>query len=220
MSREINRLTVLMLLAFALVTLGTAYWQLIERDHLQQREDNPRRVLNELNIQRGSIFDRDGELLAYSEKQDNLMKRVYPYPEVVSAIGYYSYTFGAAGLEDGMNDWLSGDDFQDEWESFFSELMHLLVEGGDIKTTLDISLQQQLNDGMTGQNGGAIVVHVPSGNILAIVSQPTYDPNRIEEERTVGSLLNFLPRNRVTERDYQPGGVLQTLLLSELLAAS
>lgn len=220
MSREINRLTTLMLLAFAIVALGTTYWQLIERDSLQRREDNPRRVLDELNIQRGSIFDRNGELLAYSEKQNNLMKRIYPYPEAVSAIGYYSYTFGAAGLEEGMNDWLSGDDFQDEWESFFSELVHLLVEGGDIKTTLDITLQQQVNEIMTGQNGGAMVVHVPSGDILAMVSQPTYDPNLIEEERAGGSLLNFLPRNRITERDYQPGGVLQTLLLSELLAAN
>ncbi|MCL4875580.1 MAG: hypothetical protein KJ064_02940 [Anaerolineae bacterium] len=219
MSRELNRLTTLIILAFGLIVIGTGYWQIIERDDLRRREDNPRRVLDELNIQRGMIFDRNEEVLAYSQPTAGIMKRYYPYPAAVGAVGHYSYTFGAAGLEEGLNDWLSGSDFQNEWEAFFTDLVHHVVEGGDVKTTLDITLQQQLAAAMDGQNGGALVVHVPSGEILAMVSQPSYDPNTIEQ-RTNGTLLNFLPRNRVTERQFQPGGILQTLILSELLAAN
>lgn len=219
MSREINRLTTLFLMGFALVMLGTAYWSLVERENLRQREDNPRRVLAELNIQRGEILDRDGKRLAYSERINDRRFRVYPYPEVVGALGYYSYAFGATGLEDGMNDWLSGDDFRDGWKKFAADIVHHEIEGGDIQITLDLALQQQLFQAMQGQNGGALVVHVPSGEILAMVSQPTYDPNKIVEESLTQSSVNFLPRNRVTERFYQPGGLLQTLILSELLAA-
>ncbi len=219
MSREINRLTTLFVLGFAVMMLGTAYWSLIESDNLRQREDNPRRVLAELNIERGTIFDRNGGKIAYTDQNGNLTRRVYPYPEVVGAVGYYSYTFGAAGLEEGMNAWLNGDAFDGEWANFGDDLIHAPIEGGDIQTTLDTALQQELATLMQDQNGGAIVVHIPSGEIWAMVSQPTYDPNHIEEEHRLQTHLNFLPRNRVTQRFYQPGGILQTLILSEFLAA-
>jgi len=67
-----------------------------------------------------------------------------------------------------------------------------------------------------------IVVEVPSGRVLAMVSQPGYDPNRIDPnwERLTRNARTTPLLNRVTAGLYQPGGALQTIILAAILATN
>lgn len=229
MTREVNRLMVMIVAIFTILSLTTAFWSIIQRESLTRRLDNPRRVLDELNIDRGTILDINGTVIAYSEPHPSLneMQRVYPYPSMVSAIGHYSYPFGTTGVESAFDAVLAGENSDEAaFERVQREIMNQSLVGGDVQTTLDVDIQQTLVAAMDGQTGAAVVVHVPSGNILAMTSQPTYDPNNLfalrdELEALVESDAPPDTRllNRVTDGDYQPGGALQTLLLSEMLAA-
>ena len=50
-------------------------------------------------------------------------------------------------------------------------------DGNDVKITIDQRLQNYLSEQMYGKNGSAIVLDVSNGDILAMVSMPTMDPN-------------------------------------------
>ncbi len=51
------------------------------------------------------------------------------------------------------------------------------ISGKDITTTLDSQLQLAAFDAMKGVNKGSVVVSTPQGQILALVSKPSFDPN-------------------------------------------
>lgn len=228
MIRDLQRLTLLILLGFSLVAGSTFFWTVIQRDSLLARDDNPRKVLAELNIQRGSIYDRNGIRLAYTEAAADPAlgpRRVYPYPEVVSAVGHYSYRYGQAGLEEGYHDLLRAVGLRDTRSVLEDNLLNRFPLGGDLRSTLDLRLQQALFNAMQGYRGAGILASAPSGEVLAMVSLPAYDPNQVD---AIGRLLNANNQdddetirllNRVTDGQYQPGGALQTLLLSAMLAS-
>jgi cell division protein FtsI/penicillin-binding protein 2 len=232
--RELRRLGLLFIAGFAVVAISTAFWGIFERDNLFARDDNPRRVLAELNVQRGMIFDRNNFVLAYTEAAEVEAagaERVYPHPEVVTAIGHHSYRFGLAGLEEGYDDLLRADGLRDVQTELSDALFNRYTVGGDLQSTLDLEVQRALFLAMDGHSGAAIIAHVPSGEVLAMVSLPTYDPNRedilqmlVDEDAPESEQVLELPPdsqllNRVTSGQYQPGGSLQTLLFSALLAA-
>jgi len=51
------------------------------------------------------------------------------------------------------------------------------IPGQDLKLTLDSRLQQAAYDGMKDVVRGAVVVTTPKGEILSLVSKPSFDPN-------------------------------------------
>ncbi len=51
------------------------------------------------------------------------------------------------------------------------------VAGNDLYLTIDIDLQRKVHDIIQGYKGAAIVVHTKTGEVLSMVSSPSYDPN-------------------------------------------
>ncbi len=51
------------------------------------------------------------------------------------------------------------------------------VSGSDMKLTIDLRLQQAVEETLAGKEGAAVVMDVRSGEILAMASYPNYDPN-------------------------------------------
>lgn len=221
MTTELNRVTRALLVAFALVALSVGYWVVVEADSLKQREDNARNVIAEQRIVRGTIYDRDGDVLATTRTLDSgLAQRVYPHPEAAGATGYYSFKYGASGIEEAYNRVLRGDD-STVWKTLIDETLHRPQEGGDVRSTIDLDVQQAIASAMGARSGAAVVAHVPSGRVLGMVSRPGYDPNTLNadwERLTVDAATSPL-LNRVTSGLYQPGGALQTVLLAAILGS-
>lgn len=218
-TREINRLLATLLLLFGIVAAAAAYWAIIGPETIYNRQDNPRLIQQEASIQRGAIIDRNGIVLAESRLEGDTRVRVYPHPAAYSAVGYYSLRYGTGGVEAAYNTILRGDDQpRDLLTTLAERLMHETRAGRDIRLTLDLTIQQQLFEAMRGHRGAAVVLDVPSGEVLALVSLPTFDPNTLDEhwdELRADEGNPFF--NRALQGNYQPGGVLQTPLLAAAL---
>jgi len=215
-AREINRL-LLGVLAVLLIVAGSAtYWAIVGADTILDRKDNPRQVEAEASIRRGSIFDRNGQLLVETTDADGGLMRRYLHPETYSALGYFSLRYGVNGAEAAYNTTLRGDDRPSDFNTYFSmDILHRPHQGSDVRLTFDLAIQQQVAHIMAGRQGAAIVLAVPSGEVLAMVSAPTFDPNTLdtEWERLIAEPGNpFF--NRALQGNYQPGGTLQTPLIA------
>jgi len=221
-TREINRLLFATLIGFAVVALTAVYWSVWGPDSILLREDNPRLVEAEAAIIRGSLYDRNGTLLAESNPTDSgEVQRTYMYRETDGTLGYYSLRYGTAGVETTFDETLRGDDrLQGSGKQFVADLLHQAREGSDLRLTLDLNLQQTVSDLMANHTGAAVVLSVPEGEVLALVSRPTYNPNTLDAEWDQLTSAEGDPFfNRVIQGRYQPGGMLQTPLAAAAIVA-
>ncbi len=214
---ETQRMMLAFLLALVAVAGTAAYWAVTGTETILQREDNRRRVDAIRAIDRGDIYDRNGLLLATSVEVEGstAMQRRYLHPAMNSTLGYYSFRFGEAGVERAYNPSLSGADIGRDWSQFVTQdLLHRRQVGEDVKVTLDLAAQRAVAQAMGDRSGGVVVLAVPSGAVISLVSQPSYDPNQIAD--TWDTLLDDPAEpffNRVLQGNYQPGGTTKTLLL-------
>jgi len=222
-TREISTLLLALIIGFIIIVLSASYWAIVGPDTILDREDNARLVEDEANLQRGSIYDRQHTLLAGSEYDDtDTLIRTYPIPALYSALGYFSLRYGVGGAESAFNTILRGDDLPYNLSSYFQEdILHIPQEGSDIQLTLDYGIQQTIVEDMNSITGAVILQSVPNGEIIAMVSQPTIDPNSLDEnwENLVEDETQpFF--NRALQGNYQPGGILYIALMTSGLSNS
>lgn len=220
MTVPIRSVSLALLVAFSGLAAVSGYWAVIRHNALQSRDDNPRLVEAELRVRRGPILDRHGVVLARSQaEEDGTQHRIYLTP-TIPPVGYYSLKHGVGGIEASNDALLRGLDDRSTGEQFFDELLHRQPRGRGVALTLDAELHQEIAGMMEGQSGAVVVMDVSSGMILALVSQPTFDPNTLDadweqlESHPAAPLLN-----RTTQGLYQPGGVLQLVVLAAALEA-
>ncbi len=202
-----------------LLAATCGYWTIVRAEPLRAREDNPRRVLYEQRIVRGRILDRDGAVLADVEiAGDGTVTRLYPLPEAAPAIGYASLRYGTGGIEAAFDPELRGEAERTAWQAAWDDLLHHPPQGHDVQLTIDAALQTQAQQALEGHAGAVVLLDATSGDILALASSPTFDPQQLDEtwdalrEDPAAPLVN-----RATQGLYQPGAALQTVILAEAL---
>lgn len=95
--------------------------------------------------------------------------------------------------------------------------------GRHIYLTLDAKLQRYLEETMTGKRGAAVVLNPRSGDILAILSKPDYDPEIFSRPLTPeiwSQLINDEGHplyNRVCQSLYPPGSTYKLVLAAAAL---
>jgi cell division protein FtsW (lipid II flippase) len=213
------RLACALSLALALLAATCGYWTAARADYLDARDDNPRRVLYEQSIVRGHILDRNGALLADVEVDDDgIVTRRYPVPEAAPAVGYASLRYGTGGIEAAFENNLRGESDQTVWQVAWNELLHRPPYGRDVQLTIETTIQVQAQQALEGQAGAAVLLNATTGEILALASSPTFDPETLDRDWEALSEDPAAPLlNRATQGLYQPGGALQTVLLGEAL---
>jgi penicillin-binding protein 2 len=94
--------------------------------------------------------------------------------------------------------------------------------GKDVSLTLDIELQQKIEKRITDCDSNprcraptaAVVIDVASGDILALVSTPVFDLNRIRRNyANVANNPDEPMRNRAINKQYPPGSAIKPLIL-------
>lgn len=149
---------------------------------------------------RGDILDRNGKVLATNNENG---EREYPYGEITAhLVGYVrgiseeeleahkgeGYTassiIGKNGLELAYEDRLKGKNgtgiyMVDENENVLETIAETDMEdGGDIKTTIDVELQQKIYEEYGNDNGFSVAMNPKTGEVLAMVSTPSFDSNK------------------------------------------
>ena len=98
-----------------------------------------------------------------------------------------------------------------------------MVQGKDLHLTIDAELQKVANDALGGEKGAVIAMDVRNGEILAMVSRPSYRPEHISEGFSPGKSKrrkkkdSFSLLNRSTQGTYPPGSVLKIITAFALL---
>ena len=91
------------------------------------------------------------------------------------------------------------------------------VAGTDLHTTLDIRLQLLAEELLAGKIGSAVAIEPKTGEILALVSSPSWNPKVLvgkERSRNYVQLLNDPTKplmNRATQATYPPGSTFKTI---------
>jgi len=178
--------------------------------------NNKRQQLEEEKVLRGSILDKNGVVLAKSEIADGRQKRIYPYGNLYSqVIGYNSKTYGRSQLEQTYNSYLLGNDEYSRMLGVFSIAGKDMRRGNDVNTTLDHELQQYGEKLLTGKKGAIVAINPKTGQVLALVSKPDFDPSEESLENhwkdmTESEDSPFLPR--ATRGLYAPGSSFKVLI--------
>lgn len=215
-TRELQRVWLGVMVLFGVMVLAVAYW-VLSADSLLARDDNPRLVEFEQSIRRGTFFDRNGIVLAQTVPQSaKRTQRIYLVPSVSSALGYFSFRYGEGGLERAFNAILRGDTLQYDFERYFAqEWLHRPQVGSDVQLTLDSTLQEALLNTMGTAQGAGVIIDAIQGDILALASLPTFDPNTLDSDWEMLVQSEGKPFfNRVIQGNYQTGGVIYLPLMA------
>ena len=97
------------------------------------------------------------------------------------------------------------------------------VQSQSIHTTLDIDVQQIVEKALGERKGAAIVMDISNGNIIAMASHPTFDPNRLSQRMSVQDWQAILNDpgdpliNRAAQSAFPPGSVFKIVSYSAAL---
>ncbi|MEY8523700.1 penicillin-binding transpeptidase domain-containing protein [Lachnospiraceae bacterium 38-10] len=167
---------------------------------------------------RGSIMARDGEVLAETiTLADGSEVRKYPYDSLFSHVVGYS-TKGKTGIEDRMNYYLiqSNAPLNEKMDNGMQEKKN---PGDNVYTTLDVGLQEAANKALGIYEGAIVATNPKTGEILAMVSKPDFNPNEISdiwEELLVDDESGIL-LNRVAQGLYPPGSTFKIVTALEYI---
>ncbi len=202
-------------LLIGLVFFGAlAYWQAFRVD-LATADRNPRVLSAFYDPHRGRILDRDGNVLAESLGDGT---RHYTDASTAHLVGYLDPRYGSQGIELAFNEVLSGA-APSGWEAAVrAEFDRGHRSGNDVVLTIDPRIQQAAAAALGSRNGAIVALDPRSGEVLAMVSVPTYDPGSLG---SIGDQLFNDPSspllNRATQGLYPPGSTFKTVTATGIL---
>ncbi len=230
MNAPIRKVAVACLVLFTALLANANWLQAKEADKLRHEPNNARQITERLERERGWIAVAGGQAIASSVPSDDEYKyqRQYPAAKLYSAVAGYYGLYTSAGLERSQNDFLSGEDQR----LFVSKVSGLVTghqqQGGSIVTTLVPRIQQVATTALGNRKGAVVALDPKTGEILAMVTSPTYDPTPLasHDEAAAGKAaqaLNTDPDkpllNRATQETYPPGSTFKVITAAAALNA-
>ncbi|MEZ4497968.1 MAG: penicillin-binding transpeptidase domain-containing protein [Thermomicrobiales bacterium] len=188
---------------------------------------NPRLVDTSLALNRGSIYDRNGNLIAGVEVVDGVGYRTYADPSISYITGYYSpLQYGLTGLEAAYDDELRGTAGGSVLSEELDRLLHRDAQGNNLVLTIDAGLQAYAQDLLGPRTGAVVVLDIATGATMVLASNPHYDPAGLTNTPDQGrdditaywqTLLDDDGRPlllRATNGLYTPGSTFKTVTAS------
>jgi peptidoglycan glycosyltransferase len=204
---------------FVLMMGYFSYFLIARSNEVINSTYNKRQTVLAERIVRGQIKSADGAILAKTViDEDGKEIRQYPYGDIYAhVVGRFSK--GKTGIEESQNIRLLTSNIN-SIEVMYSDLIGEKSPGDNVVTTLNSKLQKAAYDALGNYRGSVVVMEPSTGKILAMVSKPTYDPNKvdlqwedlIEDEGTESPLLN-----RATQGLYPPGSTFKLLTALEYM---
>lgn len=215
-NREMNVVSILFIVIFAVMMVYLIYFKVAIAPDIIDNPYNKRVDNQEQKVVRGDILASDGTVLATTRKDDTGAEyRHYPYNNMFShVVGIKSEETGIEGLADFELLSHSEDFLTQLWDDVTGKKM----EGNSVVTTLDFNLQKKAWEAI-GDNKGAVIVMEPdTGNILAMVSKPDFNPN--EAPTKYNEWLKYPSEdsvllNRATSGLYAPGSTFKMVTALE-----
>ena len=206
------------LLGLGLITasLIAAWWAIVRSPDLLTRTDNPRRSIADRYVLRGQLLDRNNQPIDMTTGKSGTYQRIYLYPDLAPLTGYIEPTYGQAGLEASLDDYLRGLAGNPGSVVSWNYLLYGTPPPGlDVRLSLDLELQKKADQLFGTFKGAFVLLNAQTGEILVMASHPVYDPNKLSE---TGSFLaqdkNAPLVNRAAQGAYPPGDAVVPFLYS------
>ena len=177
---------------------------------------NPRISDQKQRVVMGTVTDRDGTVLAYSDETG--ARRYNASEEVRRAVSQVVGDGGgkvATGVDTFHAQYLLG---------FKAGLLERLTDaftgttqrGDDVRLTISERLSRYISEQFpAGKRGAVVVLNYKTNEILAMVSMPQFDPTDMDEaleDEASGALIN-----RATQGLYPPGSTFKIVTLASAL---
>lgn len=219
MEKNIRNVLIAVVLLFSSLIGYLLYFEFFTRDALLTSDYNRRLWEEENKVLRGSIIDRNGAAIAETVAEGDKKNRVYyGGASIGPLVGYNSRQYGRAGIEAVYNKELLGLETKNPFILFRQNILGIKDRGYDVILTLDNGLQKAAYDALDGRKGAAVALNPKTGEILALVSSPGFDPNTIEKDwEKIKSDESSPLLNRALQGLYPPGSVFKIIPLSASL---
>ncbi len=232
MNQRIRRLTVVLLVLYAVLFIQLNVIQVGRKPALDADSRNTRQTVRDFNDPRGDIRTIDGQIIATSVRTEDgspfNWQRVYPFNELYSHItGYFTFGYGATQVEKVRNDVLAGRTVEQQIKGISA----LFSDGdttGTVEVTIDSRLQEAARAALGEREGSVVVVEPSTGAVKAMWSWPSYDTNivSVHNSQVAGDTFKFLDAipskpllgNAYQER-YMPGSTFKIITTAAALDA-
>jgi peptidoglycan glycosyltransferase len=221
MGRRIRWLGVIMVVCLGLVVAQLVNIQLVKAKQLQTSPNNPGVAAQKYVNPRGQILAADGTVLAQSVPTPaGTNQTEYPYnyvrqypqgPLYAGITGYDSALYyGTAGIEEQYDSFLGPHQQSPQTLSqlIFRQSQPTITD--NVTLTVEPQLQNAAWQALTtlppgaNKDGAVVVIQPSTGNILAMVSNPTFDPNPLASTSLQAEQLAYLSYTQKDHQDFQP----------------
>jgi len=224
-NRQIRRVGIAVVACFVALFLQLNYLQVVKAASLANDPRNIRAVKRAFADPRGQILTSDGTIVARSQPVDDQFERLRTYPSgplFAHVSGFFSFNYGASGVEHQYNADLSGR----RPEQQFKNLGDWLIgkeRTGDAVLTLSNAAQQAARDALGDRKGSVVVLDPSTGEIVALWSFPSYDPSPLSSHSAKAAKAAFDgytqdPTNPMLARAYRerypPGSTFKVVTAS------
>ena len=224
MNATLRRLSTVVMVMFLALMVSTTWIQFVQAKSLNEDPRNVRGTYSALSRDRGPIVVSNGDPIATSVPVDDNFKyqRTYSDGDAGAAsvyapiTGYFAINGTITGMERYANSYLAGED-----DSLWLDRLQNLItgeeaQGSSVELTIDPKVQKAAWDALGDYTGAAVALDPKTGAILAMVSKPSYDPNRLavhdstEVNATSEELINTKPT--INNRDGSQGTSTDSVL--------
>lgn len=233
---SVKNVMVVFLILFVSLISYIAYFQAFKATDIAAQQGNKRLWAKRNEILRGTIYDRDMNVLTQG-KIDSTLTQTREYVDgdlYVHALGYINQKYGLTGLESAFDTELSTyNSMSTGFRNFIKDMNWDTLkdmfntrtevedkEGNGLVTTLDPALQRIAYDALGDNKGAVVALNPKTGEVLAMVSKPTYDPNNLDsvmEAANSGTDTNNALMNRAVNGLYPPGSTFKTITTASSL---
>lgn len=219
---------ILVLLIFLIILLLApivylTYFTIFKAQDAIKNPANKRPMMAENAVKRGNIYDRDGNVLAYSTGEKFQYQRVYNYPVIYSHIvGYSNKIVSKYGIEKEYNSYLLGKEgskLLKTFKSIFNKKLDLNM-GDSLILTTNTELQKKTRSvlGENNEKGSVVIMNPKNGEILSMVSLPDFNSQNIAQDMAqINKNNNGALFNNSTLGKFAPGSVFKIVSADAIL---
>ncbi|HVH24407.1 MAG TPA: penicillin-binding protein 2 [Pseudonocardia sp.] len=232
MNTPVRKIALAVMVMILMLMANLTYVQVVKAADYREDARNKRVLLAEYSRKRGQL-SAGGKVLANSVETNDRLRYQRQYPEgpvFAPVTGYYSADYSSGGMERAEDGVLNGSD-----DRLFGRRLSDLItgrdpSGGNVVLTIDPDVQQTAYDQLQrrGYTGSVVALRPQTGEILAMVSTPSYDPNPLashssEEQKDAWNKITEADppelTNRAIQQTYPPGSTFKLIDTAAALAS-
>jgi penicillin-binding protein A len=231
MNRPIRRVGYVVTVLILLLVAQLTYLQVVDASKLANDKRNVRGALKEYNRARGEILTADGTVVAQSLPTTGDFKYVRFYPQgglYAHTAGYQSFVnlVGSTGVEESYDKVLTGQDTSLQLNDI-GGLLSGKSQTNNVVLSLTQGAQTTAQQALGDQPGSVVALDVSTGAVLAMYSNPTFNPNglSLHDTQVVQTTFNQInagddPALQRAYRDrYPPGSTFKVVTSKSALEA-